>query len=116
MKPVQIYGLQRCSTCVKARKWLDARSIEHDFTDYRDHPVSDDVLTAWASQLGWGVLVNKASASWRSLTDEQKQADTDAQWLALIAQHPTLVKRPVLVTQDAVMVGFSEARYAQRFA
>lgn len=116
MKSVQIYGLQRCSTCVKARKWLDANSIEYTSVDYRDNPVDADVLSSWADKLGWGVLVNKASTSWRSLTDTQKQASTDAQWLALIAEHPTLIKRPVLVKDDDVMVGFSEARYADYFA
>lgn len=116
MKSVQIYGLQRCSTCVRARKWLDANSIEYTSVDYRDNPVDADVLRSWADKLGWGVLVNKASTSWRSLTDTQKQASTDAQWQALIAEHPTLIKRPVLVKDDDVMVGFSEARYADYFA
>ena len=116
MKSVHVYGLQRCSTCVKARKWLDANSIDFTFVDYRDSPVDVDVLKAWADKLGWGVVVNKASTSWRGLSDEQKQAGTDSQWLALIAEHPTLIKRPVLVDGDDVMVGFSEAKYAERFA
>lgn len=116
MTPVRIYGLQRCSTCVKARKWLDAHAIDNTFTDYRDIPLSDAVLREWADKLGWGVLINKASTSWRGLSDEQKQADTDAQWLALVAEHPTLVKRPVAVKGDDVMVGFSEDRYAKFFA
>ena len=116
MKSVQVFGLQRCSTCVKARKWLEANSIDASFVDYRDHPIEADVLSAWANKLGWGVLVNKASTSWRSLSDEQKQANTDAQWLALIAEHPTLVKRPVLIRGDDVMVGFSDSKYAEYFA
>lgn len=116
MKAVQVYGLRRCSTCVKARKWLDANAIEHTFTDYRDTPVEPVVLTAWAAQLGWDVLVNKSSAAWRALSETEKQADTDAQWLALIAAHPTLVKRPVLVRDHDVMVGFSEPRYSEFFA
>lgn len=115
MKPVQIYGLRRCSTCVKARKWLDTKGVAHTFIDYRDEPISPALLTAWAEKHGWSVVVNKASASWRSLSDEQKQANAAEQWLALIAEHPTLVKRPVLVQGADVVFGFSEATYNDRF-
>ena len=116
MKSVQMYGLRRCSTCVKARKWLDAHGIDHTFVDYRDEPVDPAILSEWADQLGWGALVNKASTSWRGLSDEQKQATTDEQWLGLIAEHPTLIKRPVLVSAGGVMLGFSEARYSELLA
>lgn len=115
MSSVQVYGLRRCSTCVKARKWLDASGIRHTFIDYRDDPVDPAVLTGWAHKLGWDVLVNRASTSWRSLSDDQKQAVDDQQWLELIAEHPTLIKRPVLVREGDVQVGFSEARYRELF-
>ena len=115
MKTVQIYGLRRCSTCVKARKWLEANAIEHDFVDYRDDPIAPDVLCSWAAQHGWATVINKASTSWRGLTDDQKTASTDEQWLALVAEHPTLVKRPVLVRASDVVFGFSDAKYAELF-
>lgn len=115
MNTVTLYGLRRCSTCVKARKWLDAHDVEHEFVDYRDEPIAADVLVAWAAQQGWTTVINKASTSWRGLSDDQKRADTDDQWLALIAEHPTLVKRPVLVRGADLMFGFSDARYATLF-
>lgn len=115
MQAVKVYGLRRCSTCVKATKWLDSRGVDYTFIDYRDEPVAQDVLSTWASALGWKALINRASTSWRALSDEQKEASTDTQRLALIAEHPTLVKRPVLVRDGAVDVGFSEARYAEIF-
>lgn len=116
MSSVQLFGLRRCSTCVKARKWLDSQGIDHTFIDYRDEPVDASVLQQWARTLGWCTLINKASTSWRVLDDHQKQASTDAEWLSLVSQHPTLIKRPVLVTGDTVMVGFSDTRYAELFA
>lgn len=115
MKTVTLYGLRRCSTCVKARKWLDANDVEHDFIDYRDDPIADDVLAAWAAQHGWATVINKASTSWRGLSEEQKKAGTDEQWLALVAEHPTLVKRPVLVKGPDVLFGFSDVKYAELF-
>ena len=116
--PVTLYGLKACSTCVKARTWLDAHDVSHVFIDYRDEPVAPDTLRDWAGQLGgWEKLVNRASMTWRNLSDEQRSASTDAQWLALIAGYPALVRRPVAVDgQGQAGVGFSEKRYAERFA
>lgn len=115
---VYMYGLQRCDTCVKARKWLDAQGIGYVFVDYRDQPVAAAVLATWAEQLGgWEKLVNRASTTWRTLPDEAKQPADAAAWLALVQAHPTLVKRPVLVTTDgAVSVGFKEPLWAARFS
>ncbi|MNX47144.1 putative reductase [compost metagenome] len=55
--------------------------------------------------------------TWRNLPEDRKGADTDAQWTALIAEYPALVRRPVTVTPDGeVSVGFSEKRYGERYA
>ncbi|NYT86619.1 Spx/MgsR family RNA polymerase-binding regulatory protein [Pollutimonas harenae] len=117
MKAVTLYGLKKCSTCVKAIKWLEQSGIGFSFIDYRDHPVLPKQLKAWAEELGgWEKLVNRASMTWRNLPDERKTPDTDALWLALIAEYPTLVRRPVTVTGDGcVHVGFSEKKYSELF-
>ncbi len=112
---IELYGLERCGTCAKARDWLSARKIEFRFTDYRDHPIPPATLRAWAQTLGWGKLINRASTTWRGLGDAQKAASSDAEWLALIEAFPTLVKRPVLVRNGAVSVGFSVQAFAEEF-
>ncbi len=111
----ELYGLERCGTCAKARDWLGARAIEFRFTDYRDHPIPPATLRTWAQALGWGKLVNRASTTWRGLSDAQKAASSDAEWLALIEAFPTLVKRPVVVRDGRVSVGFSDKTFAERF-
>lgn len=112
-----MYGLTRCDTCKKARKWLDANKIDYRFIDYRDSPVPSETLLQWSQQVGgWGKLVNRASTTWRQLSDEQRQTTEDDAWLGLLADYPTLVKRPVLVTADGqASVGFKEALWAERF-
>jgi len=115
---VTLYGLTKCSTCVKAKEWLSAHGVDHVFIDYRDHPIDGDTLTTWAGKLGgWEKLVKRASMTWRNLADERKLAQTDAQWLQLIADYPALVRRPVAVTPDSeVSAGFSEKRFTERFS
>lgn len=113
MNTIRLYGLKRCSTCVKAMAWLNENGLPYKFTDYRDEPVPADVLHDWQAQLGgWEKLVNRASMTWRNLADERKSPQSDAQWQALIAEFPTLIKRPVRVDVDgAVNVGFSVKKY-----
>lgn len=117
MTTLTLFGLTQCSTCVKARRWLDDHNIDHDFIDYRDQPVAPTLLKQWADQLGgWEKLVNRASMTWRNLDETRKTPGSDAQWQALIAEFPALVRRPVAVTPEGeVGVGFSEKRYLQRF-
>jgi len=117
MNPLQIYGLKRCSTCVKALTWLQTHNLPHTFTDYRATPPTPAQLQHWQAQLGgWANLINRASTTWRNLPGERKAPASDADWLALIADYPTLVKRPVLVDGDKVTVGWSEKQYAEMFS
>ena len=112
---IELYGLEKCGTCDKARAWLDEHGIRHSFTDYREHPVAPAMLKAWAKVLGWEKLVNRASYTWRDLGEAQKAAASDTEWLALIKAYPALVKRPVVVNDGAVSAGFSEKKFRELF-
>lgn len=114
---VAMFGLKACSTCAKAIKWMDEHGVAHTFSDYRDNPIAPGTLKDWAGQLGgWEKLVNRASLTWRNLPAERKTPSSDEEWLALIAEFPALVKRPV--TMDGagrVAVGFSDKAFSARF-
>jgi len=116
METVSLYGLNRCSTCVKARQWLEDRAVKVDFTDYRDHPLAPESLLQWSRELGgWEKLVNRASMTWRNLPDARKAPASDAEWQALVAEFPALVRRPLAVWPDgSVTVGFTEKKYLER--
>jgi Spx/MgsR family transcriptional regulator len=113
---VKVFGLAHCSTCKKAIAWLDAHGVEHHAIDYRAQPISVGELKAFGAQLGWERLVNRGSQTWRGLPDEQKSPGNDAQWLALVQAHPTLIRRPLLVLAGGTaLAGFSAARYGDLF-
>lgn len=115
-KAPTLYGLAKCSTCVKARQWLQGRGVEAAFVDYRDHPLPGESLQQWSHDLGgWEKLVNRASMTWRNLPEARKTPASDDEWLALIAEFPALVRRPLAVWPDGgVTVGFSEKKYLER--
>lgn len=112
-----LYGLDNCDTCRKARNWLKRFEVAHDFVDYRANRVPPETLKAWAAQLGgWEKLVNKASTTWRQLPEARKSPASDPEWTLLLREHPALVKRPVVVSDDGVVsVGFSDNGFKQRF-
>jgi Spx/MgsR family transcriptional regulator len=118
MTTLHLYGLAKCSTCVKARQWLQEQGAAHQFTDYRDSPLSPTDLSGWSRELGgWEKLVNRASMTWRQLPEARKSPASEADWLALIAEFPALVRRPLAVWPDgSVTVGFNEKKYSERLA
>lgn len=111
-----IYGLDKCSTCDKARNWLKREGITHRFVDYRRQPIAAESLKPWAKSLGWEKLVNRAGTTWRALPVERKSPGSDAEWLLLVRDHPALVRRPLVVMPDGrVSVGFTDRLFQGLF-
>ncbi|WP_163937282.1 ArsC family reductase [Paraferrimonas sp. SM1919] len=108
---MKLYGIKNCDTVRKAKKWLEANNIEHTFVDFRVDGLTQADIEAWLEHTSWETLFNKRSTSFRGLTDEQKADIDQAKAIALMLEHPTLIKRPVLAMADGVMVGFKEADY-----
>ncbi|MCM2679290.1 arsenate reductase [Echinimonas agarilytica] len=107
-----LLGISNCDTVRKARKWLEKNNISHDFQDVRETPLNATILQGWAAQVGWEVLFNKRSTSYRGLEQSVKDNLNEQSALTLIIEHPTLMKRPVLVNSDQVVaVGFNEKLY-----
>ena len=115
---IEVHGLEECDTCKKARKWLARQAIEHVFIDYREQRVPPAQLKQWAAAVGgFDKLVNRSGTTWRNLPATRKSPGSDAEWTLLIREHPTLVRRPVVVLADgSVSVGFSDTLFAKLFA
>ncbi|EAR20256.1 ArsC family reductase [Nitrococcus mobilis] len=105
-----LYGLKNCDACRKARRWLDANATDYRFRDVRSEGVTEAKLRVWAEQVGWEVLLNRRSTTWRQLPDTNQAIDS-AVAIALMARYPALIKRPVLEAGERVLVGFREADY-----
>lgn len=114
---VTLYGLNNCDTCKKARNWLARFGIEHAFVDYRDQRVAPETLVEWKQKLGgWEAMINRSSTTWRNLPPARKAPGSDAEWKLLLKEHPQLIRRPVVVTEDGeVSQGFSDNGFKKRF-
>jgi len=105
-----VWGLKTCDTCKKALKWLTDEGIAHAVKDVRADGVPPAELARWVDAVGWETLVNKSSTTWRGLADNDKDGLDAAKAKALLAAHPTLIKRPVFVAGKDVIVGFRDAQ------
>lgn len=111
-----LYGIKNCDTVRKARKWLEAEKIDFTFHDFREDGLTADTVKQWVDIVGWEALFNKRSTSFRGLTDAEKSDITQDKAIALMVQHPTLIKRPVLVKQNSILIGFKAEQYQAWFA
>lgn len=103
----RVFGLKNCDTCNKAVKALQANGVAHDFIDIRAEADLADRVPVWLEALGAKALINTRSTTWRGLDEVQRaRADTDP--AALLVENPTLIKRPVIETSEAVTVGWSD--------
>lgn len=113
---VVIHGIKACDTMKKAQTWLDGHGVAYDFHDYKKAGITADKLRAWADQVGWEVLLNKAGTTFRGLPDADKQGIDRDKAIALMAAHTSLIKRPVLETPKGLIVGFKPDVYAASLA
>lgn len=110
-----MHGIKNCDTVKKARKWLDARGVEYDFDDYKKSPPSEDMLNDWVKEVGHEPLINRRGTTWRKLDEADKADIDDAKAVRLMADNPSLIKRPVVTGRGDLIVGFDEADWEARF-
>jgi len=115
-RSVTIYGIKNCDTMKKARAWLEAHGVDYAFHDYKAAGIEPRALKAWAGQVGWEVLLNRAGTTFRALPEAEKQGLTEAKAIALMATQPAMIKRPVLDLGGRLLVGFKPEQYAAAFA
>jgi arsenate reductase len=111
-----LYGIKNCDAVRKARKWLEVEKIDYTFHDFREDGLSDTTVAQWANVVDWETLFNKRSTSFRGLNEQQKTDLTQAKAIALMVQFPTLIKRPVIVSNNKILIGFKAAEYQAWFA
>ena len=104
----------KCTTCQKARTWLDGRGISYTFRDIKlDNPTADE-LRQWRQRSGLPLkkFFNTSGLQYKALGLKDKlPAMGEEEQLALLATDGMLVKRPLLIGEDFVLVGFRQAEW-----
>ena len=104
----------KCATCQKAQKWLREKEVAHTMRDIRTDNPTEEELRLWhrASGLPLKKFFNTSGLQYKDLGLKDKlPAMTEDEQFALLAGDGMLVKRPILVTENTVLVGFKETEW-----
>ena len=101
----------KCTTCQKAQKWLDANGLTYEMRHIKDDNPSAGELKAWQERSGLPLrkFFNTSGLQYKALKLKDRLPDmSEEEQLALLASDGMLVKRPILVGDGVVLVGFRE--------
>lgn len=105
----------KCSTCRKAQAWLDSHGLTYTLRDIKENNPSREELAQWHDRSGLSLrkFFNTSGLLYKSLSlKDRLPGMTEDEQLDLLSTDGMLVKRPILVTETAVLVGFREADWA----
>ncbi len=105
---MKIYHLKTCDTCRKAIKALRAAGHDPQLHDVRADGLTHDIVDILETALGFEVLVNKKSTTWRGLDDTVKSGLTREVAIPLLVENPTLMKRPVIENDGVYTIGWAK--------
>ena len=112
-----VYCYEKCTTCKKALKWIENKGIEFDQKDIKtEHPDEKTLRKLWkTSGLPLKRFFNTSGMIYREMELSKKLPDmTENEQIKLLASDGMLVKRPLAVGDDYVLVGFKEAEWADK--
>ncbi len=114
---IDFFWYPRCGTCQKAKKWLEAHNISYESIDLKEVKPTRDQLEDWFNKSGLPLkkFFNTSGQVYKSmeLKDKLPSMSQDEQ-LDLLASDGMLVKRPILICGDTVLVGFKEAEWESK--
>ena len=108
-----MFGIKNCDTIKKARAALEQQALPYQFHDYKSQGLSEALLDDMLASVPWQQLLNTRGTTWRQLPETQKTDVDAAKARQLLLEHPSMVKRPVLKTDNGYVVGFDVTQYQQ---
>ena len=105
-----------CSTCKKAKSWLDAHGVQYPSRHIKDQNPSKEELKAWYQKSGLPLkrFFNTSGLLYKSMALKDKLPSmTEEEQLELLSTDGMLVKRPILISEDFVLVGFKESEWSE---
>ncbi len=110
-----LYGIKNCDTVKKARKWLDANEINYTFHDLRLDGLDNALLSSLVDKSDWQLMLNKRSTTYKNLPDDIKNNLTEQVLFDAVLEQPTLLKRPLLLNNEQLYIGFKPEQYQELF-
>jgi len=110
-----LYGIKNCDTVKKTQKWLNEQGIDYTFHDFKVQGLSNELLTSMVEKSTWELMLNKRSTTYRNLPEDIKNNLTAEIMFSAVIEQPTLLKRPLLLLNDDLHIGFKLNHYQELF-
>ncbi len=107
----------KCSTCQRAKAWLDGRGVSYELRDIKTDNPSAEELRSWREKSGLPLkrFFNTSGLRYKALGLKDRLPDmSEEEQYVLLASDGMLVKRPLLIGEDFVLAGFREKEYEER--
>jgi arsenate reductase len=112
---ITVYGIPNCDTIKKTRDWLENNKIEYEFHDYKKSGISKTKLSEWCKKVGWEILLNKKSSTWRNLSAAEQQTVTNQPAaVKVMMENNSIIKRPVIENAGVILVGYNEEEFIKQ--
>lgn len=109
MSTITIYGIPNCDTTIKAINLLNKQQVKYVFHDYKQVGITAKQLKQWCDKAGWEKVFNKRSTTWRELPEkEQSKVKDQSSAIAIMLEHNSIIKRPIIEKDDKLVIGFDE--------
>lgn len=109
-----IYGIKNCDTMKKTFQWFDNHKIGYDFHDYKKLGADKAVVTKAFDVFGWEETLNRKGTTWRKLPEEVRAGMTKEKAIAIALENPSILKRPLIIKGNDMIMGFDEAVLAKK--
>ncbi len=111
-----LYGIKNCDTMKKAMRWLSDNQIDYTFHDYRKDGIDAQWIKTMLTTIPLDNFINKRGTTYRQLDDEVKHSLNIDNAVDLLITQPAMIKRPILIHNDHIELGFKPDLYSRIFA
>lgn len=107
---LHIVGIPNCNKIRDTKKWMDEREVPYTFINVKKEPLTLDEIKDLEFKVGIDVLMNTRGSTYRRLGLKDKTLNKD-ELIGLLEEHQSMIKRPVLVYENSVLVGYDESSF-----
>ncbi|NVK75986.1 MAG: ArsC family reductase [Oceanospirillaceae bacterium] len=111
---IKIFGIKNCDTMKKTFRWLEENNLEYQFHDYKKEGLDEATAKAWIDELGWENVINKRGTTWRKLDEETKSMMDNTKAVHTILSQTSMIKRPLIMINNEILLGFNPEEYSQK--
>ena len=107
---LHIIGIPNCNKIKNTKDWMEAKGVDYEFINVKKEPLTFDEIKDLEFKVGMDVLINNRGTTYRKLGLKDKDL-SDAELIEVVSENQSILKRPILVHENSVLVGYDEEAF-----